>query len=49
MIGQVVVFLAFQRTYVSSNAVGVLLHYLFELSDPDAGCGDYAEGWGSGA
>ena len=42
-IWQVVIFLAFQHTYVNSNVVGL------ELPDPDTGRGDYAEGWDSGA
>ena len=33
------VFPAFQGTYVSSNAVGILLHYTLELPSPDPGSG----------
>ena len=38
-IGWVVVFPAFQRTYVTSNAVGILLRYSLELPSPDSGRG----------
>ena len=38
-IGWLVVFPAFQRTYVTSNAVGILLRYALELPDPDTGRG----------
>ncbi|KAN0132206.1 Acyl-CoA N-acyltransferase [Lactarius tabidus] len=38
-IGWVVAFPAFQRTYVTSNAVGILLRYALELPDPDTGRG----------
>jgi RimJ/RimL family protein N-acetyltransferase len=34
-IGWVVVFPAFQRTYVTSNAAGILLRYALELPDPE--------------
>ena len=38
-IAWVIVFPAFQRTYVTSNAVGILLQYTLELPSPDPGSG----------
>jgi RimJ/RimL family protein N-acetyltransferase len=38
-IAWVLVFPAFQRTYVTSNAVGILLQYTLELPSPDPGSG----------
>ena len=38
-IGWVVVFPAFQRTYITSNAVGILLRYSLELPSLDSGRG----------
>lgn len=48
-IGWVVVFPAFQRTYVSSNAIGLLLRYCLELpSDPERpGLGFRRVQWGA--
>jgi len=38
-IGWVAIFPAFRRTYVTSNAVGILLRYALELPSPDTGRG----------
>ncbi|KAH9027377.1 hypothetical protein EDB85DRAFT_2134030 [Lactarius pseudohatsudake] len=36
-IAWVLVFPAFQRTYVTSNAIGIMLQYTFELPEPGSG------------
>jgi RimJ/RimL family protein N-acetyltransferase len=45
-IAWIVVFPAFQRTYVTSNAVGLVLHYALELPTPDPAHGTRRRGLG---